>query len=216
MADNQQDASQHEHRSSLTFVVDVTSEDRCDGNSQQGEYGEDGLGGTSHVTHIAVNYQGDGGDGHQTVLEVLLLGEVAGKSTDGNHQHNNVLNQGYRAISPEGTFLGGIKGEVALQHINSILLEGEDGAIVEYAQQGHEPEAKAGEYLAQVGNLEGVVLLFGLACLSIQLLIHKEVNDGHDEGDTQKYDAKGNGTTYTNLATQLGKIGRENHAGGNT
>ena len=33
--------------------------------------------------------------------------------------------------------------------------------------------------LAQVRNLEGIVLLFCLTSLSVQLLIHKEVSDGH-------------------------------------
>ena len=78
-----------------------------------------------------------------------------------------------------------------MQHVDGILLEGEDGAVVEHAEQGDNPETAVAEDLADVGYLERIVLLFSLASLCIEFLVHEEIYDGHDESDTHQYHTEG-------------------------
>lgn len=148
VADDQQDGAEHEHGGSLTLVVDIVAEDGGDGHGQQREHGEDGLGGATHVAHVAVDDEGHDGEGHEAELQAFLLREVAGEGADGHDEHDDVLHDGHLAAGPEGTLLGGVERQVALQHVDGIFLEGEDGAVVEHAEQSHEPETEAGEDLA--------------------------------------------------------------------
>ena len=84
--------------------------------------------------------------------------------------------------------------KVALEHVHSILLEGEDGRIVQYAEQGDKPEAHAGEDLPEVADLERIFLLFCLAGLCVEFPVHEEVDDEHHQGDADQYDTEGYGT----------------------
>ena len=117
------------------------------------------------------------------------------------------MQDGYRRTGPERIAAGLGQGEVALQHIHRILLEGEDGAIVEHAEQGHEPETAIAKNLADVADFERIVLLLSLTSLCIELLVHEEVDDGHDEGDAQQYHTEGYAAADAHLTAQTGKEG---------
>ena len=126
------------------------------------------------------------------------------------------MDDGDGVASPEGTFGRQSQGQVALQHVNGILLEREDGAVIQYAEQGDQPEAEARQDFADVGNLERVVFLFGFTSLTVEFLVHEEVDDEHDQGDAEEHHAESNGTAHIDGAAETGEIGRENHAGGHT
>ena len=152
-------------------MVDIAAEDRSDSHGQQREHSEDGLGSATHVTHVAVNYKGDNGDKHQANLHALLLREVAGEGTDGHEEHDDVLDDGNRnretlsAATPVGVEVGRSERQIALQHVDGIFLEWENGAVVKHAEQGNQPETEARQDLADVGNLERVVFFFSFSCL---------------------------------------------------
>ena len=129
-------------------------------------------------------------------------------------QHDDVLDDGDVAARPEGAGVRRREGQVALEHVDRILLEREDGAVVQHAEQGHDPESAVGKDLADVADLERVVLLLGLAGLAVELLVHEEVDDGHDEGDAEQHHAEGDRTGHFHLAAELGEEGREDHARG--
>ena len=133
-------------------MVNIVAQDGGDGHGQQREDGEDGLCRAAHVAHVAVHYQGHNRQAHQAIFQALLLREIACKSADGHQQHDDVLDNGHRLAAPEGARVGRIQRQVALQHVDGIFLEGEDGAVVKHAQQGNQPETKAGENLADVAD----------------------------------------------------------------
>ena len=216
VAGNQQQRAQHEHRSGFTLVVHVVAQNGGDTHSQQGEYGEDALGTLAHVTHVAVANQGDYRHAQQAVLGALVLHEVAHEGGGGNHEHHDILVDGQTLAGPERVGINLGERQVALQHVHGILLEGEDGAVVEHAQQRYQPETLVGQDLANVAYLERIVLLLGLARLLIELAVHEEVNDEHDQGDAHQNDAKGYRARNVDRAAQLGEVGREDHTGGNT
>ena len=91
---------------------------------------------------------------------------------------------------PERTGSGFGQRQVALQHVDGVLLEGEDGAIIQHAKEGNQPEAEARQNLANVADLERVVLFFGFASLGVKFLVHKEINDEHYQGDAEQHHAK--------------------------
>ena len=97
--------------------------------------------------------------------------------------------------------------KVALQHVDGILLEGEDSRIVKHAQKSNNPEAAVGENLSKVGNLEWVVFLFCFTSLRIKFLVHEEVDDEHDQGDAKQHHAELDGVGDLDLTTQLGEEG---------
>ena len=217
MADHQQDGANHQHGSGLTFGVDIVAEDGSDGHSQQREHGEDGLFGAAHVAHVAVDNQGHNGQTHQTIFHVfVLLHEVARERGSCHDKHDDVLHDGSRRTCPERAFGSRSERQVALQHVDGIFLEGEDGTIIEHAEQGHQPESEAGEDLAQVANLEWVVFFLSLAGLSVEFLVHEEIDDEHDEGDAEEHHAESHRTAHVDAATKMGEEGGENHAGGHT
>ena len=76
-----------------------------------------------------------------------------------------------------------VKFQVALQHVDGILLEGENGTIVQHTQQGDKPESARGKYLSKVLDAERVVFFLGFTCLGIEFLVHHKVDNGHDEGN---------------------------------
>ena len=88
--------------------------------------------------------------------------------------------------------------QVALQHISSVTLEGEDSAVVEDAEQSHNPEVERAENLAEIFYLEFVlrIFLFSLqACgneLSVKLFIHEGKDDEIDKSDEEQYGAESN------------------------
>ena len=197
-------------------MVDIVAKDGGDSHGQQREHGEDGFSGTAHIAHVAIDNQCNNSSGHQTNLDTFLLGEVARERAGGYSKHDDILNNCHFVATPEGVRVSSIERQVALQHVDGIFLEGEDGAIVEHAQQGNEPETKAGENLANIFHLEGVVFLLSLTGLAVELLVHEEVGDEHDEGDAEQHDSELNSVVDMHLAAQLGEVGRENHAGGYT
>ena len=89
-----------------------------------------------------------------------------------------------------------------MEHVHGILLEGEDSRVVKYTEQCHEPEAAGGEYLSKVPDAERVILLLSLACLCVELAVHDEIDDGHDECDTHEYHAEGNAAADADNTTQ--------------
>ena len=95
-----------------------------------------------------------------------------------------------------GSGLGRDAVEVALQHVGAVALEGEDGRIVEHAEQGHNPEDLAGENLHDVGELE-LVLSIVLLGLGAQLAVEAAVEDGEhgerDQTDEQQHRAEAHG-----------------------
>ena len=208
MADDQQDGAEHQHRGGFTLMVDIVAKDGSDGHSQQREHGEDGLGSATHVAHVAVNHQSHNCQTHKAKLQTfVILNEVARERASGNDKHQCILHPGHRLASPIGARLGRIERQVALQHIDGILLEREDGAIVKYAKQGHQPESEAGEDLAEVTDFEGVVLLFSFTGLGIEFLVHEEVDNEHHESDAEQHHTEGDGTRHANLAAELSKEG---------
>ncbi len=211
VAGYKEERAEHEHRSCAALMVDVVAEDGGDANGEEGEDGEDGRRALAFVAHDAESHEGDDGHRHKTPFEGRLTREVAGESTGGHDNHDDVLHHDHRVGSPER--VGGDVGEsqVALQHVDGILLEWEDGRVVEHAEQSHEPEARRGEDLAEVAQLEGVVFLFLGAGLGVKLLVHKEIDDKHDEGNHQEHHAEGHGARHRNDAAESGKHGRENH-----
>ena len=198
-------------------MVDIVAKDRSDGDGEQREDCEDGLSGATHVTHVAVNHQGDDSDAHKTEFEgLIVLDEVAGERAGSDNEHQDVLNDGNRIATPEGVGVGGGERQVALEHVDGIFLEGEDSAVVEDAEEGDEPESEAGEDLAKVTEFEGVILLLSLTGLSVEFLIHEEIGDEHDEGDAEEHDTELDSVVDMDFTAELSKIGAENHAGGDT
>ena len=63
----------------------------------------------------------------QTILAGTFFLEIRGKTSSSHDEHDDILDDGNIGLCPEG--IGIRKGErqVALEHVNSILLEGEDG-----------------------------------------------------------------------------------------
>ena len=104
--------------------------------------------------------------------------------------------------------------QVALEHVHRILLEREDGGVIEHAQQGDQPEAEAREDGADVLDPERIVLLLRFAGLAVELAVHEEIGDEHDQADAQEHNAEGDGTADIDMAAELGEIRREDHAGG--
>ena len=213
VTDDEQDRSEHQHRGGLAFVVDVFAEDRRDADGQEREDGKDGFGRLAAVGHVAEDKQrGDGG--HEQDAFHHAPAEVARKGGDSDEEHNDVLHVSYRAGGPEAALGWRVEGDVALEHVHGVFLEREDGRIVEHAEQGHEPEAAVGEDAAEVLDVERLFGLFGLARLSIELAIHEEVGDEHDQGDEQQNHAEGYGTRHIGRRRHAGDDGREDHTGG--
>ena len=127
MTANQQQRAEDEHRGSLAVVVEVGAENRGDEHGQQGENGEDGLSRLAHVAHVAVGDEGDDADGQQAELVGTLLLEVGGEAGSSDDEHDDVLHDGDARRGPERTGIGGGQREIALQHVDGVLLEGEDG-----------------------------------------------------------------------------------------
>ena len=197
-------------------MIDIRAEYRGDEHGKQWEHGEDALGRLTHVTHVAIGDECQDGHAKQQHLVLTFLLEVAGKSGCGYDEHDDVLHDGHAAAGPVGVFGRSSEGEVALQHVDGVLLEGEDGRIVEHAEQGNEPETAGGKNLAEVLDAERVVLLFCLAGLCVETLVHEEIDDEHDEGNHQQDDTEGDASAYADFAAETCEEGRENHAGGHT
>lgn len=83
--------------------------------------------------------------------------------------------------------------KVALQHVGTVALEGEDGRIVEHAEQSYNPEHLRREYLAEVAELElflWVGSLFCYAHLLVECLVHEGEDDEGDEADEEEHGAE--------------------------
>ena len=104
--------------------------------------------------------------------------------------------------------------QVALQHVDGILLEWEDCTVVEYAKQGNNPEHAERENLANVGNLEWVVLLL-LSTLSVEFLIHETVYYEADKADAHKKQRSCYRAAYAYRSDGC-QSRRTNHDNGNT
>ena len=85
--------------------------------------------------------------------------------------------------------------------------------VREHAEQCHEPEAAAAQYLAYVAYLERVVFFFSFAALCIELFVEEEIYYEHDEGYHQQYHAERYRAGYVYVASQFGEYRREYHAG---
>ena len=147
----------------------------------------------AHVAHVAVDDEEHDCGGGAGVFNHLVLAEVAGKGGGGHDEHDDVLHHGDGVACPEGVGVDSVEREVALQHVDGVLLEGEDGGIVEHAKKGYEPEAAARKNLSQIFELEGVVFLLSLAGLGVEFAVHEEVDDKHDEGNHEEHHTKGYG-----------------------
>ena len=213
MTENQQQRTNDQHAGCLTLVVHIITQNRSNAYGQQREYGEHRFCTLTHIAHVAEYNQRHTGHYQQAVLHGRTFREVAGKSCNRHYQHDDVLDNGHRIGSPEGIRGHLRKHQIALQHIDRILLEGENGRIVQHAQQGYQPETTARKDTSQVADFKGIILLLGLTCLRIQLLVHKEVYDKHDQSYHQQYHAESDRTGNVDHSTQLGKNRRENHAG---
>ena len=172
-------------------MVQIFAQDGGDEYCQQGEYGEDATCRLLHEAHIAVGDKSQNAETQQSVLLVLGFLEVASKTSGCHKEHQSVLDIGDRVGSPERICIRGYQCQVALQHVHGIFLEGENSAVIKYAEQSYQPETTRGENLSEVADFEGVVLLFCLTSLCVELLVHDEVNDGHDECNAHQYDTKG-------------------------
>ena len=138
---------------------------------EEREHREDGLRALAHEAHIAVGDEGDDGNAQEQVLFGLVLHEIAREAGGGHDQHDDVLDDGHAGAGPEGVGRRLGERQVALEHVHRILLEREDGGVVQHAQQGDEPESAVGQDLADVADLERIVLLLGLAGLGVQFLV---------------------------------------------
>ena len=108
-------------------MVNIRAEDWRDEHGQQWEYGKDRLCRLTHVAHITIGNERNDADGEQTVFHIGLLLEIAGETSGSHNEHDDILYNGNVRLCPER--IAGRLGEcqVALQHVDSILLEGEDG-----------------------------------------------------------------------------------------
>ena len=195
-------------------MVDIVAEDGRYAYGQQREHGEHRFGALAHVAHVAESHERyDGHNLHQRA-HGLAFREVAGEGRSSYYEHDDILDDCDGVAGPErvGRKLG--EREVALEHVNGVLLEGEYGRIVEHAEQGHEPESAAAQDVADVAYLKRVVLLFGLAGLLVKLLVHEEVDDEHDERYHQEHHAEGYRARHVDVAAELGEHGREYHTRG--
>ncbi len=143
MACNKQERSEYEHGGRFSLIVDIFAKDGGNSHCEQGENREDGGCRLAFVAHEAICNQGDNGDCKGHVAHGLIFGEVTCKSCRSHNDHNYILDYGNGIRCPERAFERGIEGDVALQHIYGILLEREDGRVVEYAQQGDQPKTGA-------------------------------------------------------------------------
>ena len=126
------------------MVVEIVAQDGGDAHGQQWEHGEDGLSRLAHVAHVAEGDEGYDRDAEHGVLQRLVLQEVEGEGGGCHDEHDEILHDGHRGACPEGIGVNLGEGEVALEHVDGILLEGEDGRIIEHAEQGYNPEAAVG------------------------------------------------------------------------
>ena len=126
MASDKQYRAKHEHRSGFTLVVDKLAENRGDADGKKGENREDGCRGLAHITHHTVPHKSHNRYSQGRVTYNLILGEIACKGRRGNHQHNDILEDSHSVSSPERGLVGRGQSQVALKHVDGILLEGEN------------------------------------------------------------------------------------------
>ena len=116
---------------------------------------------------------------------------------------------------PAGLF--GRIAQVALQHVDGILLEGEDGRVVEHAQQRYQPEHLAREDIFEVRDFEGIVFLFAaFAHLLLEFLVHEGVGDETDEADGQQNHGHEYGARYVDRGKLVGQYRRTQYHHGYT
>ena len=84
------------------------------------------------------------------------------------------------------------------------------------AEEGHHPESKGAQDLAEVGDAEGIVFLFSLAGLGVEFLVHEEIDDKHDEGHHEEHNAEGHRTRHADVAAEIGHQRREDHTRAHT
>ena len=140
--------------------------------------------------------------------------QVAGDHDDGaDHEHRGALAAEVEQRSEEGGEHHGQDGEAAeeacrrfgvdaerhLEEVGRIALEGEDGRVVEYAEQRHEPEHLAAEDVFEVADVEllvgGFLLLELPGCdeLPVELAVHVDEYGVAEQADDQQYGAEGHG-----------------------
>ena len=122
-------------------MVHIVAEHRCDAYGEEREHGKDRLCRLTHVAHVAVGHECHDRNNEHGAFGCLVVHEVEHEGCSSHNEHDGILHDGHRWRSPER--VGGhlCEREVTLQHVYGILLEGEDGRIVEHAEQRHEPEA---------------------------------------------------------------------------
>ena len=195
-------------------MVNIRPQDGRDEHCQEREHRENRLGRLAHEAHVAVGHEQQDAESEQPVAQSAALLEVRREARNRHEEHDDILHDGDIVLCPERTGSRRCQRQVALQHVDGILLEGENRAVVEHAQQGDKPETAAREDLPQVADAEGVVLLLSLAGLRVQLSVHEEIDHTHDEGNAHQHHAESHRAGDVHMAAQTGKVGRENHAGG--
>ena len=108
-------------------MVEVAAQDRRDKYGQQWEYGKDALSCLAHITHVAICNERKDRYAEKAVATCLVFLEVAGKACGSNDEHYNILHDSNTVACPERVGVGESECKVALQHINGIFLEWEDG-----------------------------------------------------------------------------------------
>ena len=53
-------------------------------------------------------------------------------------------------------------------------------------------------------------------CLLVEFLVHKEIDDEHDQGDHEKHNAESHRASHADIAPKFREHRRENHTGGHT
>ena len=171
-------------------MVNIAAKYRGDTYCQQGEDGKDCSCRLAHIAHITVCNESDDCHYQRRNFYALVLNESEAEGACSRYKHDDVLDICAGIRAPEGRRIGRGQRDVALKHIYGIFLEGEDCRVIEYAEKCHQPEAERREDFAKVGNLEGVIFLFSLTCLSVKLAVHEEIDDEHYQGNHQQYYAE--------------------------
>lgn len=135
---------------------------------------------------VAARHDNGADDKHRGSVSLI----VEERAEEGGQYHSQDGEDAEEARCRLGAYAEGL-----LHVVGSVALEGEDAAVVEHTQQGYEPEHLAAEYLAEVGDVELLVLAAGVLAVKLaggrQLTVELAVHE-HEHGVAeQAYDEQG-------------------------
>ena len=108
--------------------------------------------------------------------------------------------------------------EVALQHVGGEALEGEDGRIVEHAEERDDPEHLAAQDVLQVADLELLLAAASAPAVETQLFVQFAVHEGEDherqQADQQQHGAECH-RSYDRCGSHVGEPRRNGEDGEN-